>query len=159
MRSREPVTPAVRHLRAKGVEYEGHAYDYERFEGAVGAARALGIEPHHAVKTIVFETSEGDGVLALMNGDLEISTKTLARLLGVKSVEPAGQRESRRWTGYEFGGTSPFGTRTELPLYAHREIDGMEEIYINGGRRGFLVKIKTEDLRRLLDPRFADLST
>lgn len=157
MASKEPVTSAVRHLRAEGVSYEGHVYDYKG-HGARGAAEALGLAPNKTVKTIVFRTNEGDGVITLMNGDLEISTKNLARYLGVKSVEPADQREARRWTGYEFGGTSPFGTRTRLPLYAHDEIAELEEIYINGGRRGFLVRIKTEDLRRVLEPRFGDLS-
>lgn len=157
MPGREPATSAVRHLRAEGVTYEGHVYDYERHAGAMGAAEALELAPHLTVKTIVFQTNEGDGVIVLMNGDLEISTKNLARCLGVKSVEPADQRVARRWTGYEFGGTSPFGTRTRLPLYAHHEIAELEEIYINGGRRGFLVKIKTADMRRVLNPRFEDL--
>ncbi len=93
-----------------------------------------------------------------MNGDLEVSAKNLARTLGVKAVETAGQSQARRWTGYEFGGTSPFGTRTTLPIHAHDEIAELEEIYINGGRRGYLVKIRTVDLQRVLDPRFDDLA-
>ena len=158
MPARARVTPAIRHLRAEGVEYEPFTYDYERHEGAEGAAEALGLDPHITVKTIVFRTSEGGGVIVLMNGDTEVSTKSLARRLGVKSVDTASDREARRWTGYEFGGTSPFGIRTELPVHAHVGIAELDEIYINGGRRGLLVKIRTEDLRRALDLRFADLS-
>ena len=97
-------------------------------------------------------------MIVLMNGDREVSTKSLARLLGVKSVDTASDREARRWTGYEFGGTSPFGTRTKLPVHAHDGIAELDEIYINGGRRGFLVKISTEDLRQVLNPLFGDLS-
>ncbi len=145
-------------MRAEGVEYESHVYDYDRHEGALGAADALDLPAHLTVKTIVLRTSAGKGVIVLMNGDLEISTKTLARHLGVKSVEPAGPRDARRWTGYEFGGTSPFGTRTRLPVLAHDGIAELEEIYVNGGRRGFLVRVKTQDLRRVLDLEFVDLS-
>lgn len=158
MPAKTPVTRAIRHLRAADVEYEPFTYDYERHEGAEGAAAALGLDPHHTVKTIVFRTSEGAGVIVLMNGDREVSTKSLARLLGVKSVDTASDREARRWTGYEFGGTSPFGTRTKLPVHAHDGIAELDEIYINGGRRGFLVKISTEDLRQVLNPLFGDLS-
>ncbi len=158
MPSRDPATPAIRQLRGEGIVYEGHHYDYERHPGAMGAADALALEPQSTVKTIVFETSEGNGVLVLMNGDLEVSTKNLARVLRVKAVVPAGQRQARRWTGYEFGGTSPFGTRTVLPIYAHDQIARLEEIYINGGRRGYLVKIRTADLKRALQPRFEDLA-
>lgn len=152
------MTRAIRHLRAENVEYEPFTYDYERHQGTHGAAEALGLDPHLTVKTIVFRTSEGDGVIVLMNGDTEVSTKSLARRLGVKSVDTASDREARRWTGYEFGGTSPFGTRTDLPVHAHDGIADLPEVYINGGRRGLLVKIRTEDLSRALNPVFGDLS-
>ena len=158
MPARAPVTPAIRQLRAQEVEYEAFTYDYERYEGAAGAAEALGLDPHLTVKTIVLRTSEGDGLIVLINGDTEISTKSLARRLGVKAVDTASDREARRWTGYEFGGTSPFGTRTELPVHAHDGVAQLDEIYINGGRRGFLIKLRTEDLRRVLKPIFGDLS-
>ena len=155
---KEPVTPAIRALRSEGIHYEGFGFDYKRFPGAAGAAEALGIDLHSTVKTIVFETDHGDGVIVLMNGDLEVSTKNLARVLGVKSAEPASQRDARRWTGYEFGGTSPFGTRQEMPTLAHSDIQRMEEIYINAGSRGFLVRMRTTDLMDLLEPRVADLA-
>lgn len=155
---KEPVTPAIRHLRKEGVEYEGFSFDYKRFPGAAGAAEALGIDIEATVKTIVFRTDGDDGVIVLMNGHQEISTKNLARALGVKSTEPANQRDARRWTGYEFGGTSPFGTRQDLQVLAHSAIPQMERIYINAGSRGFLVRIRTEDLMRVLQPHVEDLA-
>jgi len=155
---KEPVTPAIRQLRSEGVDYEGFVFDYKRFPGASGAADALGITVRATVKTIVLRSDEGDGVIVLMNGDREVSTKKLARELEVKSTEPASQRESRRWTGYEFGGTSPLGTRQQLPILVHSDIAQMDEIFINAGSRGFLVRVSTEDLFRVLEPRIEDLA-
>jgi Cys-tRNA(Pro) deacylase len=145
-------------MRLAGIEYEPYVYDYEQHPGALGAAEVIGVDPHLTVKTIVMETSNGDGVLVLMNGDREISTKTLARLLEVKTTKPATAERGRRWTGYEFGGTSPFGTRTEMPLYAHEDIAGMETIYVNAGSRGFVVGMRASDLVAALSPVFADLA-
>jgi Cys-tRNA(Pro) deacylase len=155
---REPVTPAVRAMRAAGVDYEPFLYDYERHPGALGAAEAIGVDPHLTVKTIVMETSNGEGVIVLMNGDHEVSTKGLARLLGVKSTKPASQQRGRRWTGYEFGGTSPFGTRESLPVYANGEIADMDRVYVNAGSRGFVVGMSASDLIRVLSPVLADLT-
>lgn len=155
---KEPVTPAIRQLRAESVDYKSFLFDYRRFPGAAGAADALGVDLHNTVKTIVLQTDDGDGVIVLMNGDQEVSTKKLARELGVKSTEPASQRDARRWTGYEFGGTSPFGTRQQLPILAHSDIPQMNETYINAGSRGFLVRIKTEELIRVLSPQIEDLA-
>lgn len=157
-RQREPVTPAVRQLRAEGVEYRPFIYDYRRFPGALGAAEAIGVEPHLTVKTIVFRTGRDKGALVLMNGDREVSAKSLARVLAVKSAEPASAGEARRWTGYQFGGTSPFGTRRDLPTLAHREIADMAEIYINAGSRGFVVAMRPADLIRVIEPRLTDLA-
>lgn len=155
---REPVTPAVRAIRQAGIEYTAHLFDYDRHPGAAGAAEALGIDLHETVKTIVFETSAGGGVIVLMNGDHEVSTKTLARLMGVKSVKPAAVDRARKWTGYEFGGTSPFGTREKLPIFCHDEIAELDRIYINGGSRGFLVGMQVSELMRVLRPQIADLA-
>jgi Cys-tRNA(Pro) deacylase len=155
---KEPVTAAVWAMRAAGVEYEPFLYDYERHPGALGAADAIGIDPHLTVKTIVMETSDGEGVIVLMNGDQEISTKTLARLLGVKGVHPADPARGRRWTGYEFGGTSPFGARQRLRLFANTEISTMDRIYVNAGSRGFVVGMAASDLIRALSPELADLA-
>lgn len=156
---KEPVTPAVRAIRAAGIDYTPHLFDYQRHPGAQGAAEALGVELHETVKTIVFETSEGNGAIVLMNGDHEVSTKTLARLLGVKSVRAASADRARKWTGYEFGGTSPFGTREALPIFCHHEIPGLDRIYINGGSRGFLVEMPASDLVRALQPHITNLAT
>lgn len=157
--SREPVTTAIRAIRKAGISYQPFLFDYDRHPGALGAAEALGVDLHQTVKTIVFETSEGKGVMVLMNGDHEVSTKTVARLLGVKSVKPAGADRARKWTGYEFGGTSPFGTREQLRLMAHSEIPDLERIYINAGSRGFLVAMNPAELIRTLQPEVADLAT
>lgn len=156
---KEPVTAAVRAIRNAGIAYESYLFDYERYPGAVGAAQAIGVELHETVKTIVFEASNGDGVIVLMNGDHEVSTKTLARHLGVKSTKPASADRARRWTGYEFGGTSPFGIRESLRLLANDEISRLERIYINAGSRGFLVAMDPAELIRALKPKIADLRT
>ncbi len=155
---KEPVTPALRAIRAAGIEYTTHLFDYDRHPGAAGAAEALGVDLHETVKTIVFETSEGDGVMVLMNGDHEVSAKALARHLGVKSVKPASADRARRWTGYEFGGTSPFGTRETIDVWCHKDIVEMGTIYINAGSRGFLVGMPASELIRVLQPEMAPLA-
>jgi Cys-tRNA(Pro) deacylase len=144
--SKPPVTPAIRALRAAGIEFAAHLFDYDRYPGAVGAADFLEVDPHLVIKTMVMRTSNGDGLLILMHGDREVSTKEAARQLGVKSVEPAGERDAGRWTGYRFGGTSPFGLRQTLAIYAERTIAGLDVVYVNAGRQGFLVEIRAEDL-------------
>jgi epoxyqueuosine reductase len=158
MSDREPATGAIRALRKAGIAYEPHLFDYDRYPGARGAAEAIGVDLHLTVKTIVFETSDGGGVIALMNGDREVSAKTLARHLDVKSVRPAGPDRARKWTGYEFGGTSPFGMRQQLPVYAHSEIAAMDRIYVNAGSRGFLVAMDPTELIRVLTPVVVDLA-
>lgn len=155
---REPVTTAIRAIRSAGIDYQPFLFDYDRYPGAMGAAEALGVDPHLTVKTILFETSSGEGVLVLMNGDREVSTKTLARLLGVKGVKPASAVRGKKWTGYEFGGTSPFGTRERLRVYANTEIAAMGTIYINAGSRGFLVAMQASDMMETLSPVLVDLA-
>lgn len=158
MSKREPVTAAIRAIKAAGIHYQPFLFDYERHPGALGAAEALGVDPRLTVKTIIFETSSGDGVIVLMNGDREVSAKALARLLGVKSVHPATPDRGRRWTGYQFGGTSPFGTRERLRLFADTKIASMGTIYVNAGSRGFLVAMSATDLIAALSPELADLA-
>jgi epoxyqueuosine reductase len=155
---REPVTPAIRAIKAADIAYQPFLFDYDRHPGATGAAEALGVDLHLTIKTIVFETSSGEGVIVLMNGDRQVSTKTLARLLGVKSVKPARAERGRRWTGYEFGGTSPFGTRERLKTFADEEIATMGTIYVNAGSRGFLVAMEAADLLGALSPELAHLA-
>jgi Uncharacterized conserved protein len=136
-----PVTPAIRFLREKKVEFVPHLYEHVEKGGTGESARQLGIDEHAVIKTLVFETSENKPLIVLMHGDREVSTKNLARYLGVKSVEPATSDKASKVTGYQFGGTSPFGTRIKLPVYAERTIFDLGRIYINGGKRGFLVEI------------------
>lgn len=155
---RPPVTRAVRALRDAGAPFSAHVFDYERHPGAEGAAEALGIDPHLTAKTIVFTTDGGEGVVALMHGDLEVSTKKLARSLGVKSVRPATQREADRFTGYQFGGTSPLGMRTELTVFAQESLVDLDTIYVNAGSRGFLVGIAPGILLDLVGARLADVA-
>ncbi|MGD9561873.1 MAG: Cys-tRNA(Pro) deacylase [Pyrinomonadaceae bacterium] len=146
-----PVTPAARFLRREKVEFTPHLYDYIEKGGTRESARALGVDEHAVVKTLVFETNEKKPLIVLMHGDREVSTKTLARLLGVKSVEPVTPEKASKLTGYLVGGTSPFGTRTAIPVYVEKSIASLEKIYINGGKRGFLVEIDPRVLKQVLN--------
>lgn len=145
-----PVTPAVRVLREARVEFEPHLYDYEERGGTRRSAEALGVDEHAVVKTLVMETDARRPLVVLMHGDREVSTRGLARHLGVKSVRPCDPQAAQRHTGYMVGGTSPFGTRAKLPVYAERTIFELPRIYINGGKRGFLVSVDPRVLRELL---------
>jgi len=140
------VTPAVRVLRENNIPFVPHLYTYEEHGGTKASAFALHAPEHHVIKTLVMETDGGKPLLVLMHGDFEVSTKNLARVLGVKKVEPASPAQALKHTGYQFGGTSPFGTRNRLPVYAEKTIFDLPRIYINGGKRGFLVEIMPTDL-------------
>ena len=146
-----PVTPAVRFLREKKVEFVPRLYDYVEKGGTRESARQLGVDEHAVVKTLVLETNKKKPLIVLMHGDREVSTKNLARLLGVKSVAPATPEKASKLTGYLVGGTSPFGTRTKMPVYVEKSILSLERVYINGGKRGFLVEIDPEVLKETLD--------
>lgn len=146
-----PVTPAVRLLREKKVEFEPHLYDYAERGGTKHSAESLGVDEHAVVKTLVMETDAKRPLIVLMHGDREVSTKNLARRLGVKSVQPCDFARAQKHTGYLVGGTSPFGTRARMPVYAERTIFGLPKIYINGGKRGFLVSIDPRVLREVLN--------
>ena len=145
-----PVTPAVRLLRKKKVAFEPRLYDYVERGGTRHSAEALGVDEHAVVKTLVMETDAHKPLLVLMHGDREVSTKQLARALGVKSVHPCDFASAQKHTGYLVGGTSPFGTRARLPVYVERTIFELPVIYINGGKRGFLVEIAPGVLRDVL---------
>lgn len=147
MSNDHPITPAIRFLREKKVEFVPHLYDYVEKGGARESARQLGVDVHAVVKTLVFETNERKPLIVLMHGDREVSTKNLARFLGVKSVESVTPEKATKLTGYLVGGTSPFGTKTKMPVYAERTIFDIKRIYINGGKRGFLVEIDPVVLR------------
>lgn len=144
-----PITPAIRFLRENNIAFTPHLYNYVEHGGTRESAKQLGVYEHAVIKTLVFETSEKKPLVVLMHGDREVSTKNLARQIGVKSVEPASADRATKWTGYMFGGTSPFGTKMELPVYVERTIFDLIRIYINGGKRGFLVEIDPAGLRSL----------
>lgn len=145
-----PVTQAIRYLREKGVVFTPHLYDYIEKGGTAESARQLGVDEHAVVKTLIFETNERRPLIVLMHGDRHVSTKKLARYIGIKAVEPATPENAAKWTGYLVGGTSPFGTRTQMAIYVERTIFDLECIYINGGKRGFLVEIEPGVLKKVL---------
>ena len=145
-----PITPAVRLLREKKVEFEPHLYDYVERGGTRHSSEALGVDEHAVVKTHVMEAEGKRPFIVLMHGDREVSTKNLARHLNVKSIHPCDFAQAQKHTGYLVGGTSPFGTRTRLPVYAERTIFELPKVYINGGKRGFLVSIDPEVLKEVL---------
>ena len=145
-----PITTAVRFLRDKKIAFKPHLYTYEEHGGTSLSATALGVPEHEVVKTLVFETDLKKSLLVLMHGDREVSAKELARTIGVKRIEPSSEQAATRATGYLFGGTSPFGTRTQLPLYAEKSIFDLAKIYINGGKRGFLVEVDPAVLKTVL---------
>ena len=152
-----PVTSAIRYLREKRVEFVPHLYEYVEKGGTRESAKHLGIDEHVVVKTLLFETNEKKPLIVLMHGDMEVSTKNLARFLGVKSVDPASPEKASKLTGYLVGGTSPFGTRSNLPIYAEHTIFGLKKIYINGGKRGFLVSIEPRVLLDILQTTEVDV--
>ncbi len=153
-----PVTPAVRLLRERKIDFEPHLYPYEERGGTRHSAAALGVDEHAVVKTLVMETEARKPLVVLMHGDREVSTKNLARAIGAKSVQPCDPQAAQKHTGYLVGGTSPLGTRTPLAVYAERTIFELPKIYINGGKRGFLVSLNPRDLRALLSVEEVDVA-
>ena len=157
MTEKAPVTPAVRFLRDKKVEYTEHLYEYEERGGTAVSARELGVPEHAVVKTLVMEDEVGRPLIILMHGDLEVSTKNLARTVGRKTIVPCSPDTANKHTGYLVGGTSPFATKKQLPIYMERTILDLDRIYINGGKRGFLVGMSPKDLVRLLSPSLVEV--
>jgi len=146
-----PVTPAVRLLRDRKVPCSEHLYAYEERGGTLVSARELGVDEHCVIKTLVMEDDTGRPLLILMHGDREVSTRELARQLGVRSIRPCSPETAYRHTGYLVGGTSPFATKKPLPVCMERSILELERIYLNGGKRGFLVGIDPHHLEQLLE--------
>ena len=146
------VTPAIRVLRACKVLFTEHPYRYEERGGTRVSARELDVDEHVVIKTLVMQDERKQPFLVLMHGDREVSTKNLARQIGAKAVEPCDAAVAGRHTGYQVGGTSPFGTRKELAVYVEASILDLPRIYINGGKRGFLVALAPADLVRVLSP-------
>ena len=145
-----PVTPAVRLLRSKGIAFTPFVYDYEAHGGTRQFAEEFQVPEHNVVKTLVFETDGNKPFLLLMHGDCEVSAKELARILGVKQVALCAEGTAQRNTGYRFGGTSPFGTRLALPVIAEKTIFELSSVYINGGKRGFIIEMASADIKNVL---------
>lgn len=134
-------TPSTQWLRRHGISFSEHPYDYEEHGGTTVSARKLGVDEHAVVKTLVMQDESAKPLIVLMHGDRKVSTKNLARQIGCKSVESCKPEVANRHSGFLIGGTSPFGTRKAMPVYVEQSILALEHIYINGGRRGYLIGI------------------
>jgi Cys-tRNA(Pro) deacylase len=151
-------TPATQFLDERGVSYTEHFYEYVEHGGAGRGAEALGVPAAEVVKTLVMQDEQARPLIVLMHGDRKVSTKNLARQAGRKLIEPCKPEVAQRHSGYQVGGTSPFGTRKALPTFMERSITALPAIYINGGRRGFLLKVSTADLLKTLNPKLVDVA-
>lgn len=148
-----PVTAAIRELRAHKVEFTDHLYEYEEKGGTAVSARELGVPEHAVVKSLVMEDEDRNPLVVLMHGDLKVSTRELARIIGVKTIAPCNPDNANRHSGYMVGGTSPFGTRKKMPVYMEETILGLPKIFINGGKRGYLVGVAPSEVVRVLGPK------
>jgi Cys-tRNA(Pro) deacylase len=146
------MTAAVRALLAAGVDFTDHFYEYREHGGTRWASEALGVPEHAVIKTLLMRDDRGRPLVVLMHGDREVSTRALARVLGAGSVGPCPPEEAERHSGYRVGGTSPFGLRKPLPVYMEGSIQDLPRIFVNGGRRGYLVGLSPADLVRVLRP-------
>ena len=146
-------TPATQWLRQRGIAFGEHVYDYLDHGGTAESARQLGVDEHAVVKTLVMQDERAQPLIVLMHGDRQVSTKNLARAIGVKSVEPCKPEVAQRHSGYQVGGTSPFGLRKPLPVHVEESVLALPLIFINGGRRGFLVSIAPQVLQEALGAR------
>ena len=147
-----PEAPATKFLKAQRIAFSSHLYAYEEHGGTRVSARELNVDEHAVVKTLVFEDENAKPLIVLMHGDCKVSTKELARQIGCKKVAPCTPDAANRHTGYLVGGTSPFGTKKAMPVYLEASILDLPRIYINGGKRGFLVGLAPTEVQRLLQP-------
>jgi Cys-tRNA(Pro) deacylase len=148
-----PETPATKFLKSHRIPHSNHLYAYEEHGGTKVSARELNVDEHAVVKTLVFEDENAKPLIVLMHGDRKVSTKELARQIGCKKVEPCQPEVANRHTGYLVGGTSPFGTKKQMPIYLEKSILDLPLVYINGGRRGYLVGVHPHDIVRTLNPK------
>ena len=151
-KNKTPVTAAIRLLKQHKAEFTAHLYNYEERGGTTVSARELGVDEHQIIKTLVMEDEQRKLLIVLMHGDLEVSTKELARSVGVKTITPCNPDIALKHTGYQIGGTSPFATRKAMPVYMEATISTLPRIYINGGKRGFLVSVSPQVVVDLLQP-------
>lgn len=154
-----PMTTAIRHLKQLKIGYTPHLYDYEEKGGTRASSRQLGVDEHCVIKTLVMENELHQPLIILMHGDCEVSTKELARLLNVKRISPCTAAQAQKHTGYQVGGTSPFGTLKTLPIYMEQTIMTLPLLYINGGKRGFLVSLAPQDLLDSLQATLVQVAT
>ncbi len=143
-------TPATQFLRKQGVAFTEHPYEYEEHGGTEASARELGVDEHHVVKTLIMQDEAAKPLVVLMHGDRKVSTKNLARQIGCKSVEPCKPEVANRHSGYLVGGTSPFGTKKAMPVYVEKTVLELDKIYVNGGRRGYLIGIAPAAMQAVL---------
>jgi Cys-tRNA(Pro) deacylase len=148
----------MRVLREAAVEFTPHEYPYEEKGGTAASSRALGVPEHSVVKTLVMEDDRREPLIVLMHGDKQVSTKNLARTIGARSVSPCSPEVADKHSGYQVGGTSPFGTKRKMPVYVERSIVELPRIWLNGGRRGFLVSLEPRELVRVLNPVLVDVA-
>ncbi len=146
-----PITPAIRVLREMKIDFTPHVFDYVEKGGTKHSAAVLKVDEHAVIKTLIFETNEKKPLIILQHGDWQVSTKILARILNVKTIAPASPERANNLSGYLIGGTSPFGLKTKMLIYAERTIFDLDKIYINGGKRGFLIGIEPQVLERILE--------
>ena len=151
-KEKTPVTPAIRQLRSAGARFTEHLYQYEERGGTSVSARELGVDEHAVIKTLIMEDERKNPLVVLMHGDRQVSTKELARIIGVKQIAPCAPETASRHSGYLVGGTSPFGLRKPMPVYMEETILVLPRIYLNGGKRGFLVGVAPDEVVRLLQP-------
>jgi Cys-tRNA(Pro) deacylase len=149
-------TPATAWLRSRGIGFSEHPYDYVEHGGTAESARQLGVPEHAVVKTLLMQDDKGRPLVVLMHGDRQVSTKNLARAIGAKSVEPCTVEAAQRHSGYLVGGTSPFGMKKAIPVYVQASVLALPRIWINGGRRGYLVGIEAAVLSGPLGARSVD---
>ena len=153
-----PETPATLFLRQHQIPHSDHLYVYEDRGGTTVSARELNVSEHAVVKTLVMQDESAKPLIVLMHGDCKVSTKELARQAGCKRIEPCKPEIAQKHTGYMIGGTSPFGTKKELPIFMEKSILSLPLIYINGGRRGYLVGVHPHDLIRVLKPTIVEVA-
>ena len=151
-----PETQATKFLRQQKVRFTDHLYTYEEHGGTAVSARELNVDEHAVVKTLVMEDESAKPLIVLMHGDCKVSTKELARQIGCKKVEPCKPEVANRHTGFLVGGISPFGTKKQMPVYIEKTILDLPLIYINGGKRGYLVGINPQELARVLSPKVVE---
>lgn len=154
-----PMTLAIRELQNASVTFTTHLYEYQDKGGTAVSSKSLGVDEHSVIKTLIMETDKKDVFVVLMHGDRQVSTKELARLIGVKTVTPCSPSTADKWSGYQVGGTSPFGTKRKMAVYMEQSILDLEKMYINGGKRGFLVGLSPTEVQRLLSPILVKVAT